>query len=113
MISVPEAAAGDEHLRILALLSRKLMDADFRARLQGAEDKAAILGARRDPLGGAVSGRPVTCERARGPPTWLGGPVEPLGAVAAARRQWPASARRAGPPRLRLGSVPAAAAASL
>ncbi|MGW7492267.1 fructose-specific PTS transporter subunit EIIC [Streptomyces sp. NPDC054786] len=43
MISVPEAAAGDEHLRILALLSRKLMDADFRARLQGAPDEAAIL----------------------------------------------------------------------
>nr|WP_281066873.1 fructose-specific PTS transporter subunit EIIC [Streptomyces inhibens] len=43
MIAVPEAAAGDEHLRILALLSRKLMDTDFRARLQGAEDKAAIL----------------------------------------------------------------------
>ncbi|MGW2023753.1 fructose-specific PTS transporter subunit EIIC [Streptomyces decoyicus] len=43
MIAVREAAAGDEHLRILALLSRKLMDADFRARLQSAEDKAAIL----------------------------------------------------------------------
>ncbi|MFD0236792.1 fructose-specific PTS transporter subunit EIIC [Streptomyces decoyicus] len=43
MIAVPEAAAGDEHLRILALLSRKLMDAEFRARLQSAEDKAAIL----------------------------------------------------------------------
>lgn len=43
MISVPEAAAGDEHLRILALLSRKLMDTDFRARLQAAEDEAAIL----------------------------------------------------------------------
>ncbi|MFB7090549.1 fructose-specific PTS transporter subunit EIIC [Streptomyces sp. NPDC056296] len=43
MISVPEAAAGDEHLRILALLSRKLMDPDFRARLQTAEDEAAIL----------------------------------------------------------------------
>ncbi|MFE3887471.1 fructose-specific PTS transporter subunit EIIC [Streptomyces lydicus] len=43
MISVPEAAAGDEHLRILALLSRKLMDAEFRARLQRAEDEAAIL----------------------------------------------------------------------
>ncbi|WP_437344964.1 fructose-specific PTS transporter subunit EIIC [Streptomyces tubercidicus] len=43
LISVPEAAAGDEHLRILALLSRKLMTADFRARLQGAEDAAAIL----------------------------------------------------------------------
>ncbi|MFG2865110.1 fructose-specific PTS transporter subunit EIIC [Streptomyces sioyaensis] len=43
LIAVPEAAAGDEHLRILALLSRKLMDAGFRARLQGAEDEAAIL----------------------------------------------------------------------
>lgn len=43
MISVPEAAAGDEHLRILALLSRKLMDTDFRARLQAAPDEAAVL----------------------------------------------------------------------
>ncbi|MEU9110127.1 fructose-specific PTS transporter subunit EIIC [Streptomyces xanthophaeus] len=43
MISVPEAAAGDEHLRILALLSRKLMDSDFRARLQAAPDEASIL----------------------------------------------------------------------
>nr|WP_285538968.1 fructose-specific PTS transporter subunit EIIC [Streptomyces lavendulae] len=43
MISVPEAAAGDEHLRILALLSRKLMDAGFRDRLQGAPDGAAAL----------------------------------------------------------------------
>ncbi|MCX4778769.1 fructose-specific PTS transporter subunit EIIC [Streptomyces sp. NBC_01264] len=43
MISVPEAAAGDEHLRILALLSRKLMDTGFRERLQAAPGKAAIL----------------------------------------------------------------------
>ncbi|WP_398780175.1 fructose-specific PTS transporter subunit EIIC [Streptomyces sp. NBRC 110611] len=43
MIAVPEAAAGDEHLRILALLSRKLMDTGFRARLQGAADEAALL----------------------------------------------------------------------
>ncbi|MBC9716660.1 PTS sugar transporter subunit IIA [Streptomyces sp. TRM66268-LWL] len=43
MISVPEAAAGDEHLRILALLSRKLMDTGFRERLQSAPDDAAIL----------------------------------------------------------------------
>ncbi|MEU8462594.1 fructose-specific PTS transporter subunit EIIC [Streptomyces sp. NPDC029003] len=43
MISVPEAAAGDEHLRILALLSRKLMDTGFRERLQSAPDRAAIL----------------------------------------------------------------------
>ncbi|MDK9501050.1 fructose-specific PTS transporter subunit EIIC [Streptomyces katrae] len=43
MISVPEAAAGDEHLRILALLSRKLMDADFRERLQSAPDGPAVL----------------------------------------------------------------------
>ncbi|WP_406483515.1 fructose-specific PTS transporter subunit EIIC [Streptomyces platensis] len=43
LIAVPEAAAGDEHLRILALLSRKLMDADFRARLQGAKGELGIL----------------------------------------------------------------------
>ncbi|RNG22645.1 PTS fructose transporter subunit IIC [Streptomyces botrytidirepellens] len=44
MIAVPEAAAGDEHLRILALLSRKLMVAEFRERLAGAADVGAILG---------------------------------------------------------------------
>ncbi|MGO4747958.1 fructose-specific PTS transporter subunit EIIC [Streptomyces sp. 2MCAF27] len=43
MIAVPEAAAGDEHLRILALLSRKLMSAEFRERLLEAADEAAIL----------------------------------------------------------------------
>ncbi|WP_418361515.1 fructose-specific PTS transporter subunit EIIC [Streptomyces gilvosporeus] len=43
LIAVPEAAAGDEHLRILALLARKLMDTDFRARLQEAADAAAVL----------------------------------------------------------------------
>lgn len=43
MISVPEAAAGDEHLRILALLSRKLMDTGFRERLTAARDEAAVI----------------------------------------------------------------------
>ncbi|MFI1175077.1 fructose-specific PTS transporter subunit EIIC [Streptomyces melanogenes] len=43
MISVPEAAAGDEHLRILSLLSRKLMDTEFRARLADAPDEATVL----------------------------------------------------------------------
>ncbi|MEU4898772.1 fructose-specific PTS transporter subunit EIIC [Streptomyces sp. NPDC044780] len=43
MIAVPEAAAGDEHLRILALLSRTLMAAEFRERLLGAADVGAIL----------------------------------------------------------------------
>ncbi|WP_189308090.1 fructose-specific PTS transporter subunit EIIC [Streptomyces albospinus] len=43
LIAVPRAAAGDEHLRILALLSRKLTDADFRARLQGAADGPEVL----------------------------------------------------------------------
>ncbi|MFE5816337.1 fructose-specific PTS transporter subunit EIIC [Streptomyces sp. NPDC056479] len=43
MIAVPEAAAGDEHLRILALLSRKLMDAAFRERLLAAGDERAVL----------------------------------------------------------------------
>ncbi|PWI15861.1 PTS fructose transporter subunit IIC [Streptomyces sp. Act143] len=44
MIAVPEAAAGDEHLRILALLSRKLMDTGFRERLGAAADERAVLG---------------------------------------------------------------------
>ncbi|MEW2087006.1 fructose-specific PTS transporter subunit EIIC [Streptomyces sp. NPDC005283] len=48
MITVPEAAAGDEHLRILALLSRKLMDTGFRERLTAAPDETAILGVLRE-----------------------------------------------------------------
>jgi len=44
MIAVPEAAAGEEHLRILALLSRKLTDAGFRERLTAATDERAVLG---------------------------------------------------------------------
>ncbi|GAB0103101.1 PTS mannose transporter subunit IIABC [Nocardia sp. JMUB6875] len=43
MIAVPLAAAGDEHLRILALLARKLMDPAFRERLLAAPDRSAIL----------------------------------------------------------------------
>lgn len=43
MISVPEASAGEEHLRILALLSRKLMDPAYRQRLLDAPDKDAIM----------------------------------------------------------------------
>ncbi|GGY23783.1 hypothetical protein GCM10010384_33750 [Streptomyces djakartensis] len=48
MIAVPEAAAGDEHLRILSLLSRKLMDAGFRERLLAAPDESALLGVLRE-----------------------------------------------------------------
>lgn len=36
MIGVPEAAEGDEHLRILALLSRRLIDDEFRNQLKAA-----------------------------------------------------------------------------
>ncbi|MGK5734097.1 fructose-specific PTS transporter subunit EIIC [Streptomyces sp. URMC 124] len=43
MIAVPSAAAGDEHLRILAMLSRKLMDPGFRERLLAAEPDAGAL----------------------------------------------------------------------
>ncbi|MCQ4085015.1 fructose-specific PTS transporter subunit EIIC [Streptomyces sp. RB6PN25] len=43
MISVPEASAGDEHLRILALLSRKLMDTEFRERLAEAPTRGDIM----------------------------------------------------------------------
>ncbi|MFF7769127.1 fructose-specific PTS transporter subunit EIIC [Streptomyces massasporeus] len=48
MIAVPEAAAGDEHLRILALLSRKLMDVGFRERLLAASDADTLLGVLRE-----------------------------------------------------------------
>ncbi|WP_435834545.1 fructose-specific PTS transporter subunit EIIC [Streptomyces abikoensis] len=44
MIAVPEALAGDEHLRILALLARKLLDPGFRERLLDAEGEGAVLG---------------------------------------------------------------------
>ncbi|MEU0369902.1 fructose-specific PTS transporter subunit EIIC [Streptomyces sp. NPDC006283] len=58
MITVPEAAAGDEHLRILAMLSRKLMDTEFRERLTAAQDEAAVLSVR--------SGSPPGCPGPRG-----------------------------------------------
>ncbi|MEV5243241.1 fructose-specific PTS transporter subunit EIIC [Streptomyces cinnamoneus] len=43
MIAVPEEAAGDEHLRILALLARKLLDAGFRERLSEASGTDAVM----------------------------------------------------------------------
>ncbi|MGI5528453.1 fructose-specific PTS transporter subunit EIIC [Streptomyces syringium] len=43
MIAVPEAAAGDVHLRLLALLARRLMDPSFRERLLAAPDTEAIM----------------------------------------------------------------------
>ncbi|GAA0338229.1 fructose-specific PTS transporter subunit EIIC [Streptomyces blastmyceticus] len=43
MISVPEVGAGDEHLRLLAMLSRKLMDPGFRERLLSAEEPGAVV----------------------------------------------------------------------
>ncbi|MGM0792533.1 MAG: fructose-specific PTS transporter subunit EIIC [Bacillota bacterium] len=39
MIAVPEQAAGDAHLKILQMLSRKLMDDEFREQLLKAESK--------------------------------------------------------------------------
>lgn len=39
MIAVPEKAAGDAHLKILQILSRKLMDENFRAQLLKAASK--------------------------------------------------------------------------
>ena len=43
MIAVPAEAAGDEHLRLLALLSRKLMDGEFRQRLLAADSRDELL----------------------------------------------------------------------
>lgn len=42
MIAVPEAQAGDEHLKILQALSRQLMDESFRRSLREAEDHATL-----------------------------------------------------------------------
>ncbi len=42
MIAVPEERAGDDHLRILQMLSRKLMDEEFREKLIQAENKQQI-----------------------------------------------------------------------
>lgn len=43
MIAVPGEAAGDEHLRLLARLSRTLMDAEFRRRLLEADGRERLL----------------------------------------------------------------------
>ncbi len=43
LIAVPAEASGDEHLKILQQLSRKLMDDDFRNALKQAETKDNML----------------------------------------------------------------------
>ncbi len=42
-LAVPETGAGDRHLQILAALSRKLIDDDFREQIQKAETPEEIL----------------------------------------------------------------------
>ena len=42
LIAVPEAAAGDEHMRILASLARSLVKADFRGRLMAASNPQEV-----------------------------------------------------------------------
>lgn len=42
MIAVPEKSAGNEHLKILQLLSRKLVDDEFRIALEKAENEEAV-----------------------------------------------------------------------
>ncbi|MGW3726448.1 PTS sugar transporter subunit IIA [Streptomyces sp. F001] len=61
-IAVPEAAAGDERLRILALLSRKLMDAEFPERLLRASDERAVLDVLRE-VQSPLEGGPRPCRR--------------------------------------------------
>lgn len=43
MIAVPEENAGDEHLRILQALARKLIDEDFRQKLFTADTKEKVF----------------------------------------------------------------------
>ncbi|AOH45731.1 PTS sugar transporter subunit IIA [Propionibacterium sp. NM47_B9-13] len=42
LIAVPEAAAGNEHLRILASLARSLVKADFRSRLMATSNPQEV-----------------------------------------------------------------------
>lgn len=42
MIAVPESAASDEHLKILATLSRKLINDDFRNSLLNTDDRVEL-----------------------------------------------------------------------
>lgn len=43
LLAVPEACKGDEHLRIIAALSRKLIHEDFRQQLETLEDEQALV----------------------------------------------------------------------
>ncbi len=43
MIAVPEKSAGDEHLKILQMLSRKLMDESFREQLLTVESSSEAM----------------------------------------------------------------------
>lgn len=43
MIAVPEKFASNEHLKILAALSRKLMDEDFREKLTTVNDRESVM----------------------------------------------------------------------
>lgn len=43
MIAVPEQSAGDAHLKILQMLSRKLMDENFREKLLEVHSKSEAI----------------------------------------------------------------------
>ncbi|GHU39264.1 PTS fructose transporter subunit IIA [Bacilli bacterium] len=43
LLAVPESCKGDEHLRIIASLSRQLIHEDFRKKLENSKDEAEIV----------------------------------------------------------------------
>lgn len=51
LLAVPEAAASNEHLKILAALSRKLLDESFRENLLKIDDKEHLMKLLSDVLG--------------------------------------------------------------
>ena len=59
MIAVPEAAAGNEHLKVLAELSRALMKPVFRHAIQSAITPADVLAALNDSVGPGRSATPA------------------------------------------------------
>ena len=51
LLAIPASDTTGAHMKVFAKLARKLMHEDFRARLTGAPDAAAILACLREELG--------------------------------------------------------------
>ncbi|MGX6979618.1 PTS sugar transporter subunit IIA [Vagococcus elongatus] len=55
LLAVPEACKGDEHLKIIAALSRKLIHEDFRQQLETLEDEQELVEMINETLANAIT----------------------------------------------------------